>query len=301
MSTNMEWLRLKKLGQGTYGTVYLAMSTFTEELYFAVKNANLEDSSTLQKERRIFQKFRGANEVVKCYGCCVSNEGGAMKYNLLLEYAPMGSLLNLMRDCGGRIPESHVRKYTKMLLRGLSCIDNNGHVHCDLKPANILVFPREADGFSDVQLKIADFGLAKEPGEDDSDMLFRMYQYRGTPCYMSPESVQFAEITPALDIWSLGCIVVEMITGRIAWGNLDSKELFNKLVSGNESPEIPEYISESGKDFLRRCFELDHRYRWTADALLTHPFVDDAPLQPVENCQPPALMCVANSALCGNY
>uniref|UniRef100_A0A6N2L4R4 Protein kinase domain-containing protein n=1 Tax=Salix viminalis TaxID=40686 RepID=A0A6N2L4R4_SALVM len=268
------------------------MSTFTEELYFAVKNANLEDSSTLQKERRIFQKFRGANEVVKC---------GAMKYNLLLEYAPMGSLLNLMRDYGGRIPVSHVRKYTKMLLRGLSCIDNNGHVHCDLKPANILVFPREVDGLSDVQLKIADFGLAKEPGEDDSDMLFRMYQYRGTPFYMSPESVQFAEITPALDIWSLGCIVVEMITGRIAWGNLDSKELFNKLVSGNESPEIPEYISESGKDFLRRCFELDHRYRWNADALLTHPFVDDAPLQPVENCQPPALMCVANSALCGNY
>ncbi|KAJ6409893.1 hypothetical protein OIU84_009392 [Salix udensis] len=133
-------------------------------------------------------------------------------------------------------------------------------------------------------------------------MLFRMYQYRGTPFYMSPESVQFAEITPALDIWSLGCIVVEMITGRIAWGNLDSKELFNKLVSGNESPEIPEYISESGKDFLRRCFELDHRYRWNADALLTHPFVDDdAPLQPVEICQPPALMCFANSALCGNY
>nr|TKS05474.1 hypothetical protein D5086_0000135710 [Populus alba] len=108
----------------------------------------------------------------------------------------MGSLLNLMRDCGGRIPESHGRKDTKMLLKGLSCIHNS------------------------------------EPGEDDSDMLFHMCQYRGTPCYMSPESVQFAEITPALDIWSLGCIVVEMITGRVAWGNLDSKELFNKLVYG---------------------------------------------------------------------
>jgi p90 ribosomal S6 kinase len=300
----MKWLRLKNLGQGSYGTVYLAISTFTNEL-FAVKNANLEDSSTLQKQRRIFERFpAGTDEVVECYGYCVSKEGGVLKYNILLEYAPMGSLLNLMRDCGGRIPESHVRKYTKMLLKGLSCIHNSGHVHCDLKPANILVFPRQVDRLSDIQLKIADIGLAKEPGEDDSDKLFHMYQYRGTPCYMSPESVQFAEITPALDIWSLGCIVVEMITGRVAWGNLDSKELFNKLVYGNESPKIPEYMSESGKDFLRRCFELDHRERWTADTLLTHPFVDDAPLQPVETNTEELLSscfaCVVNSVLCEN-
>ncbi|KAG6761646.1 hypothetical protein POTOM_034874 [Populus tomentosa] len=219
----------------------------------------LKISSTLQKERRIFERFPGPNEVVECYGYCVSKEGGVLKYNILLEDAPMGSLLNLMRDCGGRIPESH----------------------------------------------IADFGLAKEPGEDDSDMLFHLYQHRGTPCYMSPESVQFAEITvSALDIWSLGCIVVEMITGRVAWGNLDSKELFNKLVCGNESPKIPEYMSESGKDFPRRCFELDHRERWTADTLLTHPFVDDEPLQPVEpyieELLSPCFACAVNSVLCEN-
>lgn len=53
-----------------------------------MKNANLEDSSTLQKERRIFERFPGANEVVECYGYYVSKEGGVLKYNILLEYAP---------------------------------------------------------------------------------------------------------------------------------------------------------------------------------------------------------------------
>lgn len=81
MSINMKWLRLKNLGQGSYGTVYLAISTFTNEL-FAVKNANLEDSSTLQKERRIFERFPGTDEVVECYGYCVSKEGGVLKYNI---------------------------------------------------------------------------------------------------------------------------------------------------------------------------------------------------------------------------
>jgi len=249
-----------------------------------LKVRNLNTLFSLQKERRILGRFLGSNEVIGCYGDCVSVDEGCSStffcWSMLL--SPKGSLLNLMKDYGGRGPESHVRKYTQMLLKGLSCIYYNGHVHCDLKLANILVFPCRDHGVKGHHLKIADFGLAREPGEDDSDKLLHMYQYRGTPCYMSPESVQFVEITSALDIWSLGCIAVEMIKGRIAWGTWDSKELFNKLVRGNESPMIPENMPEKGKDFLRRCFERDHCERWSADKLLTHSFILDELLPPVE-------------------
>ncbi|KAF2309370.1 hypothetical protein GH714_001785 [Hevea brasiliensis] len=85
-----------------------------------------------------------------------------------------------------------------MILKGLSSIHNNGYVHCDLKPANILVFPSDQQDF---QLKIADFGLAKEPDEGNSRKFFYQYTFRGTPLYMSPESIKLAEISPALNIW----------------------------------------------------------------------------------------------------
>ncbi|KAF2309389.1 hypothetical protein GH714_001874 [Hevea brasiliensis] len=129
---------------------------------------------------------------------CLSHENGMTIYNLLLEYAPGGSLADLINKYGGKIPECDVRRYTRMILKGLSSIHNNGYVHCDLKPANILVFPSDQQDF---QLKIADFGLAKEPDEDNSRKFFYQYTFRGTPLYMSPESVKHAEISPALDIW----------------------------------------------------------------------------------------------------
>ncbi|KAF2309352.1 hypothetical protein GH714_001699 [Hevea brasiliensis] len=147
-------------------------------------------------------------------------------YNLLLEYAPGGSLADLINKYGGKIPECDVRRYTRMILKGLSSIHNNGYVHCDLKPANILVFPSDQQDF---QLKIADFGLAKEPDEDNSRKFFYQYTFRGTPLYMSPESVKHAEISPALDIWSLGCIVIEMITGKPPWHELDVEDFFVRL------------------------------------------------------------------------
>ncbi|XP_073265016.1 mitogen-activated protein kinase kinase kinase 20 [Populus alba] len=190
---------------------------------FAVKSSKLEDSFSLQKERRILGRFLGSNEVIGCYGDCVIVGRGVFKYNLLLEYAPKGSLLNLMKDYGGWGPESHVRKHTQMLLKGFSCIHYNGHVHCDLKPANILVFPCRDHGVRGHHLKIADFGLAREPGEDDSDKLLHILSIPRDAMLCLPRT-------------------------------LDSKELFNKLVRGNESPKIPENMPEKGKDFLRRCF-----------------------------------------------
>ncbi|XP_062152164.1 mitogen-activated protein kinase kinase kinase 20-like [Alnus glutinosa] len=137
-----------------------------------------------------------------------------------------------------------------------------------MEPENILVFSSPDGGSS---LKITDFGLSKIPGDLD-ELMTKSFGFRGTPVYLSPESLLQGEIQACLDIWSLGCVVVEMISGKWAWDCTGGREEL-AIEIATESPKIPENMSQTGKDFLRRCFERDPRDRWTVEMLLHHPFL----------------------------
>lgn len=267
----MKWKKEKILGAGTFGSVYLATpmeDTTSSATLAAVKSAEIGLSSTLQKERMFLGELQGEPNIVRCFGEDTSIEGDQEVYNLLLEYAPGGSLHDLIKNNKGNIPESHVACYTSMILKGLCAIHENETIHRDLKPSNILVFPN-ADGTQ--QLKIADFGLAKKVWEAELPEWGRMGFNNGcTLMYASPESVTCGLVETASDIWSLGCIVVEMVTGEPIW-SCSRSELLHKLVF--ERPKIPENLSDEGKDFLTRCFERSLSKRWTAEELLDHPFI----------------------------
>ncbi|KAL4319553.1 hypothetical protein GQ457_18G013110 [Hibiscus cannabinus] len=127
------------------------------------------------------------------------------------------------------------------------------------------------DGTGLASLKIGDFGLAKQVGVSKVK-----YGFQGSVPYMSPESI-LGDVTGALDVWSLGCVVVEMITGRLPWDTCDPDDLMLKLSSG-ESPNIPEDMSILGKDFLHKCFVTDPNQRWTASMLLRHPYLLPEPV-----------------------
>lgn len=91
---------------------------------------------------------------------------------------------------------------------------------------------------------------------------------------MSPESITSREFNSALDhIWWLGCnILVQMVSEEPVWEDFSSiTYLVAKLVHGME---IPEELSEKGKDFVKRCFDRDPKQRWTADMLLEHPYLE---------------------------
>ena len=273
MSHMAEWKKLRVLGNGSYAVVYLASLILSKEhnsKVVAVKTSNPLSFSliALQKKRKILELFRGCQEIIQCYFCQYTIENNSIIYNLFMEFAPYGSLGDLIRK--GPLPNKEVITYTHMLLKGLCCIHKEEVVHCDLKPDNILLFP-SSDGHAKYQLKIADFGLSKTREDTNADL--GEIKFRGTPFYMSPESVVGLMGTP-LDIWSLGCIVIEMITGSQPWRNIQTtEELTWKLAFLQESPNIPDELNWECKNFLSKCFVKNPKERWTATMLLDHPFI----------------------------
>ncbi|CAL9084903.1 unnamed protein product [Musa textilis] len=271
----MEWTRGAVVGRGSFGTVSLAFVRGDDEHrqlppLMAVKSAPLPRGAFLREEKAVLSDLQDCPHVVRCFGEEVAPDAatGTPTYNLFLEFVAGGTLHDLLRRSGGSLRESVVRRYARSILRGLDCVHSRGYAHCDVKLQNILVDRRGGD------VKIADFGLAQRIGDKIHGGAGA--GIRGTPLYMSPESAARGECGAPADIWSLGCAVAEMVSGRPAWGSPgggDAWELLYRIGFGDQLPEIPSEMSSEGKDFLRRCFVKDPAERWTAEMLLQHPFV----------------------------
>ncbi|CAL5324647.1 unnamed protein product [Camellia sinensis] len=268
----MDWVRGETIGHGSFGTVNLAMpkcQSLQIPPLMAVKSCGSSNSASLVNEKSILEELKDCPQIIQCFGSDFSFENGEKLYNVFLEYASGGALADKLRNSGNRrLPEFSVRRYTKSILKGLHYIHKNGFVHCDLKLQNILLC-------RDDVAKIADFGLAKKAGVKTEKVGFEL---RGTPLYMSPEMLAAGEHESPADVWALGCLVAEMVTGAPAWrlsAGADVCGLLMRIGVGEEVPEIPGKLSAEGKDFVGKCFLKDPRKRWTAEMLLNHPFVVD--------------------------
>lgn len=257
----VNWILIKVLGQGSYGTVYLAKLIIGPLNYFAIKVSPLQYHSSLLREEQILKYFIGCPKIVQYLGSKITVERDSpckAYYNLKLEYAGGGTLYDMIKQ-QNKLPQDEVKDYLKMIFRALSYIHREGFVHMDLKPANILAFPQSSGG--KMKLKIADFGLSKryEKRDDEEGVVFGLPKFRVTPKYMSSESIVLIEANSAFDIWSLGCILVKMVSEKSAWNDCKShQELITRLLDDVETPTIPKKLSEQGKDFIQKCFDRDY-------------------------------------------
>jgi serine/threonine protein kinase len=105
------------------------------------------------------------------------------------------------------MPLSEVQLVLRQVVEGLVALHAKGVVHRDLKPGNLLVG-------QDGGVKVADFGLAKQVGGEQSTFLTRTGTFAGTMHYMAPEQAEGMDITPATDLYALGVIWYELLTGR---------------------------------------------------------------------------------------
>ncbi|XP_007029410.2 PREDICTED: mitogen-activated protein kinase kinase kinase NPK1 [Theobroma cacao] len=267
----MEWIRGETIGHGSFGTVNLVVpkkGTSKSCPVMAVKSCETINSASLKHEKEVLDQLGFCPQIIRCFGEEYMAENGG-EYNLFLEYADKGCLADQVKKSGGNLIESDVRRYARSILKGLRFIHAKGFAHCDIKLQNILLF-----GNGDV--KIADFGLAKRNGEEEGEGPHRRIEIRGTPLSIAPESVMENEYDSPVDIWALGCAIVEMFTGKPAWSfkpGSNVAALLIKIGVSDELPVVPAELSEDGKDFLSKCFVKDPNNRWTAEMLLDHPFV----------------------------
>ncbi|KAL1802014.1 hypothetical protein ACET3Z_030661 [Daucus carota] len=266
-----EWVKGKMVGWGSFGTVHLAMNKSTGGL-FVVKSAESQAAlDSLEHEANILENLSSPH-IVKCIGReNFKGVNGDKKLNLFIEYMAGGSLADIADKFEGVLDERMVRLYTREILKGLVYLHNNGVVHCDLKCKNVLLS-------SSGNIKIADFGCAKRlnGSKINSSSVESLKSICGTPLWMAPEVLRKQEIDYTSDIWSLGCTVIEMATGKPPkWGDeiLNPMSAVFKIACSNETPKFPKGFSKDGLDFLHKCFERDVKKRWTSQKLLQHPFV----------------------------
>ncbi|EFJ48986.1 hypothetical protein VOLCADRAFT_104524 [Volvox carteri f. nagariensis] len=285
------WQKGRQIGQGAFGTVYLALVHATGQ-EIAVKQVSLPRDAanngrvfghirSLEVEVGLLRRLRHEN-IVRYLGTERTDDC----LNIFLEYVPGGPISNKLSQFGP-LREETIRVYTKQILRGLEYLHQQKVMHRDIKGANILV---DTNGV----VKLADFGASRQI-EELATIGGGSRSIRGTANWMAPEVIKQSGHGRAADIWSLGCVVIEMATGRAPWSNFsDPYAVMYHVASTKELPAMPDTLSAHAKDFLTLCFNRVPRERPNATRLLQHPWLQNVVI-PRATGPPPTLLPVSPS------
>ena len=230
-----------KIGKGAFGTVLLMEDTVVDErLILKFLNANVaEDEEVLQRfvhELRYSRKITHRN-VIRIYDF-LSVQG---LYAISMEYFPSHTLGAELRD-DKPLNLQRALQFGIDIANGMTVAHQVGIIHRDLKPANVLIN-------QDDLLKIVDFGVAAAQRESETHLTKTGYVI-GSPKYMAPEQILGKKVDPRSDIYSLGVILYEMLTGVPPYSRGDHMSVMYQHVQGKArapidlNPNLPAGLSE---------------------------------------------------------
>jgi serum/glucocorticoid-regulated kinase 2 len=252
------------IGNGSYAKVFLVKDKTTNE-YFALKILKKENVEKRRQEDKVLVernilvdidhpfviKFKGSFQTLK-------------KLYFVLEYCPGGELFNLISK-RKRFSEDQARFYAAQMVLALEHLHAKNIIYRDLKPENVLI---DRKGY----IRITDFGLSRIDSNNANDAK----SICGTPEYLAPEIILKLGYGKAVDWWTLGSIIYEMLVGLPPFYTNDRQQLFDKIKFA--SPAYPTFLSPKAKSLLESLLKKTADKRLGFDAnnpVRNHPWFED--------------------------
>jgi hypothetical protein len=273
----------REIGRGGFGVVFEALDVVTGERV-AVKRVLVRGSASraaaLEREVSLLSSLHHPHVV--SYRGAVRTRSALF---IITEWMEGGSLSAVLSHYGP-LPEALAASFVAQVLRGLVFLHAQGVIHGDIKAANVLV---AKDGTA----KLADFGVATtvvrtEEGEAPPPSAAASSSSSsssptsppaaaafagGSPYWMAPEVVELVAPTSSSDVWSVGCVAIELVTGRPPWYDLPPLLALYRVTTDASGPPVPDSASPALADFLAACLRRQPSLRRTAQELLRHPWI----------------------------
>ncbi|KAI8879680.1 kinase-like protein [Backusella circina FSU 941] len=254
----------KKLGRGSTGSVRLGIHK-TSGQRVAIKiiprkqlRSSIQQLKAVERELAILQLLHHPH-LIELYQVLQDNEN----IYFVTEYVSGGELFFLLKK-QSKVPEVEARAIFVQIVNALAWCHSHHICHRDLKPENILMDKERKN------VKIADFGMATMQPKDKL-----LKTDCGSICYASPEIVRGIHYYgPATDVWSAGVILYVLLVGKLPFHDVNQCNVLNKIKSGRFK-KIPDALSSSAKNLLKRLLQVDPTRRITMKEVLAHPWMQD--------------------------
>ncbi|KAH9490148.1 Mannan polymerase II complex anp1 subunit [Bulinus truncatus] len=264
---NSSWRKGEQIGWGSSCEVYRAEVKVRRQVVdIVVKYIKTDNRKSYRHKKAAMDEIRALEKlnklshvrVVKLFGHCIKD------FAIYIFMEPMQQSLSDFIEEKGALDQHEVSRFTKQICEGVQYLKENRIIHSDIKSANILMNDKE-------NIKLADFGVSK--------MFMTLSQAQtastGTVKYMAPEMFTGEVYSYPVDVWAIGCVVVEMSTGGELFPDKEGQQIHTIMAGPAPSPlnYLKTLLSHETKQFLLSIFQKDPLSRPTAKDLLNHKFV----------------------------
>ncbi|KAH7731145.1 CRE-UNC-51 protein [Aphelenchoides avenae] len=272
-----EYNKKDLIGHGAFAVVYKGRYKHRAQdvAIKAIAKKNIAKAkSLLTKEIKILKELSGLNDNLVSLLKCVETPTHVY---LVMEYCNGGDLADYLQ-AKGTINEATIQHFFVQIARALEAMNTKGIVHRDLKPQNILLCNptplRHNPPPLELVVKLADFGFARVL--TDGGMAATLC---GSPMYMAPEVIMSQQYCAKADLWSIGTIIYQCLTGKAPFVAQTPQALKNFYERHKDlQPNIPDYCSPQLRDLLLRLLKRNARERIDFQDFFNHPFLTTAPM-----------------------